>query len=347
MQMCLNSWADRKEVQGNIHRWSSPELPTGLPSDKEMTKIHDGLIVNPKHSVVKVWAACYNMMVNKELQQHSDCPCPVICCSLRQPGNTTSTWSYYISVEKIRTTRRFAPCVIHGKEIWLKQPLEFQNSIDVLASFFQAVKAGATAGVFIVKPCKPHRKLHEMFNLRFIGVSESKPYPVCELKKPTTKMINTPVDSDIDADDEIEFQENNDSDNKEDNHDDTDENMDSLYQQALDLLTEEDAKQPQAGLNSVGNTIRESASGSGCLDELEENEQDFMKEVQDETMETTVNVVEQQRAINALSAGICSLPRDDEICQFQTSHNLDDENTAFMEVVLNNSGLPDCLPIQF
>ena len=160
-------------------------------------------------------------------------------------------------------------------------------------------------------------------------------------------MINTPVDSDIDADDEIEFQENNDSDNKEDNHDDTDENMDSLYQQALDLLTEEDAKQPQAGLNSVGNTIRESASGSGCLDELEENEQDFMKEVQDETMETTVNVVEQQRAINALSAGICSLPRDDEICQFQTSHNLDDENTAFMEVVLNNSGLPDCLPIQF
>ena len=347
MQMCLNSWGDRK-VQENIHRWSSPELPLGLPIDKEMTKIYDGLIATPKNSVVKVWAACYNMMVNKELEQHSDCPCPVICCSLRQPGNSTSAFSYYISVEKIRTTRRFVPCVVHGKEIWLKEPLEFQNSVDVFASFWQAVKAGAMVSVFIVKPCKPQRKLREMFNLRFIGVSESKPYHVCELKKPTTKMTKGRVGNDIDGEEHNESEKNSDTDNKEDNHDDTDESMDSLYKQALDLLTEdtEDSKQPQAqAINSVGNVIRESATGSGCLDELEENEQDFMNEVQDETMETTVNAVEQQRAINALASGICPLPRDAEVCQLQTSHNLDDENTAFMEAVLNNSGLPDCLSV--
>ena len=228
LQTCLNSWAERRDVQDNCKRWSAPTLPTDLKDEKSMSKQFDLLVLNTKQTVARNWAACYNMMINKALQDVKGMGCPVLNFTMRQEGRATS-FVYYVSVEKVRTTRRLVRCVLKNRhELWIQDPLVFESSLDVVASYWPAVKAGCQVTAFLIQTTKTPG---ECLTLPFVGRREAgKHSAIAQLKKPSKKT-------------EKKLMEENDTDDDMGTADEEmvgtgDDEEDDLFQQAYKILLE-------------------------------------------------------------------------------------------------------------
>ncbi len=343
LQTCLNNWADRRDVQDNCSRWSAPTLPTDLQDEKSMSKQFDSLVLNTKQTVARNWAACYNMMINKALQDVKGTGCPVLNFTMRQEGRPTS-FVYYVSVEKVRTTRRLVRCVLKNRnELWIQDPLVFENSLDVVASYWPAVKDGCQVTAFLIQTTKTP---DECMTLPFVGRREAgKHSAIAQLKKPSRKT-------------ERKLMNENDNDNDRGTADENlmvgtgDDEEDNLFQQAYKILLEMGEEDGNEGHDDVVDKTEatpavESAVANAlkrvvletndfALDELDENKSKLETEANQELMADFVRTTELQKARAAVIDGTCPVPNTDDLAKFWTADDI--AEAAVAEAVLNNAG---------
>ena len=109
------------------------------------------------------WVACYNMVLNRFLgntkASASGHPIKVIAIGVRSRlfASTTSASSYYAGCEKIRFVHMLSRCSLEKfggdrerHQLALQQPLRFQQSHDVVASFWEDVRQGAHVQLFML-----------------------------------------------------------------------------------------------------------------------------------------------------------------------------------------------------
>lgn len=323
LQLCLSSWPDKAEVQNNTSRWEQPAPPEDLPPDREMSRVYDKLIGIPGQTARKNWAACWNMMINKKLAAASESDTSVSAGSslvvtiIKKQAGFQSTYDHYITAEKVRTTRRLVLCETRGdRELWLKEPLTFLNSLDVISSYWPFVRSGAHVRVFILKPNKYDAK--NLPAIKYVGLTESKPIAQVDLEKPSTKMKEAFVNwSDEPEENEDEHAEHHEEDDANDNAEKP------LEQKILELLMEQAEEDLEKAAGDDGGThgsasvlttaehiLREACreTTSTVLDDLEEKKQELETEANEETMEDSVRAVEEQVVKDALRTGACPMP---------------------------------------
>ena len=136
--VCLSAWKQSGAVLTEDSRWSCPVVtPSRFPSDVELAK-----------AMLKLHPACYNMVHTKHLEAtgitaanlHRQC---LVFGYRAERGVGKPEFSAFLQVEKIRTTKRLAPCSIHGSVIHVDQPLTFVSSLDAIGSFYSKVLNGA------------------------------------------------------------------------------------------------------------------------------------------------------------------------------------------------------------
>lgn len=341
LHLCASSWPDRQEVQNCVSRWSAPVVPERLESDLEISRIFDDLFQNPKQSASGTWAACYNMMLNKKLAEipASECPTPVINFTVKDAESSQCSFSYFISVDKVRTTRRLVPCVKrNSNELWLQNPLIFRNSIQVILSFWDAIKAGSVVKVFILRPA---RLVPGRFVLPFVGEVSGRPELAITLEPPPRKTKTTKTTKSEGSDGEPSGSDRGEEDGEPD-----------LYQQALDILMEEaeqfDAEHSCSGLD--GDTDNECdeiqaeravrhallESSAYAVDHLDVESGDLENEANEELMEDAIREAGCQTAKNALMTGVCPVPSPSHVSNFLSGDEIAEE--AVTEAVLNHAG---------
>ena len=354
MQTCLNSWHDRHEVSGNVHRWSSPPDPK-VPNPKDLDRcfadMHPGHLLSAHRS----WAACYNMVINKRLGSisASDCPTPVLVFAVKQNEASGPSFAYHLAVEKVRTSRRLLQCSVLGRDLHIQRPLKFANSIDVIASYWGHVKAGRQVQVFVIALQEKARR--DLARLAFLGPA-ARPELIVSLARPSSKMQKklVPTGADADGDERLpQKQPLREPDGPDGNKaDDSDAVSDAVLQHGLNLLMEEaEATDPEfatygdnegfAVAHVLQRAVNEAQSAVPALDELDEQHEKLSQELQREVMEQAVGLAESQRARDALSAGTCAVPAPEQVQAFiDAGHATNDDFEAALELVLNESGAP-------
>ena len=204
MDVCMESWRDKQDVQENVARWCQPASSAAsafLPSAAKLTAIFAQLHPDQRPTIARSWAACYNMMLNKHLsaaKQSGNGPNPVnpviaiACRTSRGSAAARAQITYYAVAEKIRKTHSLARCTWQQKpgpqgrqNIMVQQPLCFSTSLEVLASYWEAVQNGCHVQVFVVPTCQPSA---DAPHLGCIGhASSGSPKSILVLKKPSQK----------------------------------------------------------------------------------------------------------------------------------------------------------------
>ena len=188
---CLAGWDTKKELTDKVDRFSAPMFSpehfrhnvigcsatdTGNAAaensfwrltqediNKEYVRINPGIQTSGcKHA----WAVCYNMQLSKKIQDlwtssnksdddddDKSLHIPVICFGSRKPTDVRSTFTAYMTVEKVRTSYMMIACRFDTKtkNLEILTPLTFHSSTDLIASHYDDVKSGATVGVFAVR----------------------------------------------------------------------------------------------------------------------------------------------------------------------------------------------------
>ena len=193
LEVCLESWQDRKQVQSEVDRWiQPPATDKGLPSEKECAVLFAKL--HPSgHSLANNWASCYNMILKKQLagrceQLRSDgyaaaVATPVIALGFKAMGQQESQFQYFVVAEKVRSVHRLAPCVVSSaRQVSFQKPLSFRGSTDLLASYWDATRKGGVVKVFWI----PLRQVASTVQpeLHVLGQAGT-PQTMFELKPPT------------------------------------------------------------------------------------------------------------------------------------------------------------------
>ena len=107
---CLSSWQDVVGVQSNPFRWIPNAAAADLPSPAVLTKEFNHLKPHLSCATVRyTWAASYNMIVHKNLQEENSIYPTVLCISERGPGEQKSTFHFWISAGKIRKKHIVCP----------------------------------------------------------------------------------------------------------------------------------------------------------------------------------------------------------------------------------------------
>ena len=237
-----------------------------------------------------------------------------------------------------------------NNNLWLKEPLVFLNSVSVIASYFDAVKAGSQVKVFILRPSRQeaHKALLENpgTSLPFIGQVSAKPELALALLPPTAGKQKTdekkPMESSASSGAGASSASSEDQPEPED-----------VYKQAMNLLMEDaEAFEAEAGcgdddgqLDQSDEILAERAlrqvllqATSHAIDDLELQKSDLEAEANELLMEKTVHDNEWHRAKQAVITGACAAPTESEIQSFRTGNTLDDDD-AVMEAFLNLKGL--------
>lgn len=114
VNLCLNSWHDRHEVQRSESRFAAPPLLplTGVSNDSTLAKEFSRLHPDSLDTVCKAWATCHNVTLNKNLSA-TDHSLPVVAFCLKSNGRTVST-DYFVAVKKVYRTHRLIRCRYEG-----------------------------------------------------------------------------------------------------------------------------------------------------------------------------------------------------------------------------------------
>lgn len=245
MDLCLASWPERLDVQEDCSRWSPPAIPTDLPNDKELSKIHDKLNVNPRQTMSRKWAACCNMILNKKLKTIRDAESgvPIINFSQRAPdGSGPLSLAFYVAADKVWTSRRFVKCCLRGEsELWLEEPLKFFNSVDVIDSYWSAVQSGCNVGVVHIQTdLVAQSESERRFKLPFIGTRKAANW-IMTLNPPTKKVRKKLQKCDLDSDENEDSDDGQEHDEVEvdDNDNSAASETDDAFESGLASLMEE------------------------------------------------------------------------------------------------------------
>lgn len=360
MNLCLANWPDRLEVQEDCLRWSPPQFPSDLPNDKEMTNIFDKLVVNPKQTVSRKWAACYNMLLNQKLNSVSAVEKQMrVITFLQRPANESpSSFAYYLVADKVRTSHRFVECLVRNEyDLWLRRPLVFVNSVDVIASYWSSILEGSTVAIIMLK-VKPPLSTDTGRQLSFIGV-KTEMEPIVMLTKPTKKIsgvLKKELDDDYDSD--LDSDAGEEETNYVDGNTDANEANEN-FQQAVDLLRQlgeqnddnssetsecenghghsrNSAKATSAKHRAVGQVLRETNPSEP--DDLELHKNEFEMQAAEEINESAVSGLEWEKVKAALKEGNCPVPTQEQVSDFLAAYPDDLAETALMELVLNHAG---------
>ena len=358
VNLCLNSWHDRREVQCSESRFAAPPL-LQVPDDstlaKEMSRLHPDSMT----SVCKTWATCYNVTLNKSLSA-SDDSLPVLVFFLKSDGQTVST-DYFVAVEKVYRTHRLVRCSHEGWKIFVQQPLTITNTFFQIASYWDKIQdktATNTVHIFQAGSRKTRSTLDECENLSFVGVA-SDPTSVLQMKR-TTKKFREKVKQAVAKIDSKAGNDSNDTTSKsgaggDDDDADADAGFDSDpgegiehdddLDEGLNLLLEEADADVDASnelgdddallVNAVTSVFHEASKTPFVSDNLEETLGEYVEEMRETTMSDTIDLLERQRARNALNSGIFG---KGDIEEFNSNADNDADDTGFLEAVLNQSG---------
>ena len=344
--LCLSSWHDRREVQCSESRFAAPPL-LQVPDDsvlgKEMSRLHPDSMT----SVCKAWATCYNVTLNKSLSA-SDDSLPVLVFFLKSNGQTIST-DYFVAVEKVYRTHRLVRCSHEGWNIFVQQPLTITNTFLQIASYWDKIQdktATNTVHIFQARSRKTRSTVAECKDLSCVGVA-SNPTSVLQMKR-TTKKFREKVKqavAKIDAsksgaggdDDDADVGFDSDPDERIEDDDDLDEGLNLLLEEAdADAEPSNELGDDAALLvNAVTSVFHEASKTSFVSDNLEETLGEYVQEMTEATMSDTIDLLERQRARNALNSGVFG---KGDIEEFNNNADNGVDDTGFLEAVLNQSG---------
>ena len=377
LRTCLTAWHDRLDIQEDVTRWQAP------PDDKDIdlrqiNSIMRSLYPSTIPAVHRTWAACYNMLLNRALAERESkwLPhhVPVICFVQRAPGVTKSTFSYYCTCEKVRSSHRLVQCQLTGNgsndNIWIRvhRPLFFQNAIDVIASHWRNV-VGPPAGLVQICIVKVRRPTDFLCDLSLVGASgESMPEPVTLLRPPSKKMQQNLHGADADHrqndqrdPDESQSQEHgNDGDSDGDSdgaaHDHEPEPGagtcgDSDIMEGLHLLMEAADALPDADDDDDGDVTTEIGAACAALnkavdetcraafvsDEIEHQEDVLRAEYREELLEDDLLCADQEKALDAVRTGVCPMLAPHVAAAFPTADMDVDAREQAVEAVLNQA----------
>eukprot|EP00439_Symbiodinium_sp_Y106_P067738 s2385_g11.t1 len=333
LEVCLESWQDRKLVQSEVDRWIQPPPPPAdkgpqLPSEKECAVLWAKL--HPfGHSLAHKWAACYNMILKKQLA----CRCtelgsdgraaaaatPVIALGFKPVGQRESSFQYFVVAEKVRSVHRLAPCVVsHDRQVSIQKPISFRGSTELLASYWESTRKRGVVKVFwIPLQGAASTKQTELSALGKAGT----PQTMFHLNPPSRRVKKRLIQGDEKS--SSKRAASADQDHDSDAHDPDDDGSDKEDVQDDEDLTEginmllEEAEEEFGDDASTGGQHDDTESdllrvalafksGEDRCHEDDLDEEDVSREQKRDLSEHDVTSRECRRAKEAVDSGICS-----------------------------------------
>ena len=380
-EICLRCWADKQEVMENTERWIQPAQPrASVPSEAKLASIFSRLHPDTKPTMATSWAACFNAIVNKHLNATATTMIPVLAIGCKvvdesREHGLRSAFSYFAVAEKVRRTHRLAPCTLEGdagaQRIVVQRPLRFSLTVDVIASFFPAVRQGSRVKIFLV-PTEDAMTGMQQQHLGNLGTPMALPPTlVAVLQKPskkTARRLEKACGGPSDGNDVGACAANADAADAarvEDDDDDDDDDADggeAELQEGMNLLVEEieaeggisngcSEEDPDGGDGDGEHALLQFAlnkigfeSSMHEADEMELAASELAAQERTETCEEIAGALECRRAQEAIREGVASKPSKTQLRQMGLPECGNDEGTdeltheAAVEAVLNQAG---------
>ena len=360
LRACLTAWHDRLQIQEDTTRWQAPADPELLPQTK-LAQIVRRLYPCKVPTSQKNWAACYNMLLNRALHDRESSSerhhhVPVICFAHRAAGARKSTFSYYVSCEKVRSSHRLVECSLSNnggddnKWVYVRKPLSFHNSIGVIASHYCNVAAASGVVQLCIVPV--HRSAASMCDLSLVGAYGAQtPVPVTTLKPPSKKLQKKLCSTSTDPQHNDSGQDAAGVDNGYESGDDEapDACGDSEIMEGMHFLMEEaeaDAdddddgdQEIAAACAALNKATDESSRAFFVSDSIEQEEEILRTEIREEVMEEIMLLADTERAHDALRTGVCPVLPPRVVASFATADMDLDGHAQAVEAVLNQASV--------
>lgn len=134
-------------------RFVPPSADPNTPTLAQAKKKYQELIGKKNMTATEKWAVCVNMAMKSHLDGStaSDCIAVIVCFGQRQRAAATQ-FTPYLVAEQVRTSLRLLRCELdignNTRNVFIKLPLQFSTSHDVIAGLYDSVRTGASVEVF-------------------------------------------------------------------------------------------------------------------------------------------------------------------------------------------------------
>ena len=157
---CAECWDDKDAILQDEDRFKPPVAAKNLPSSSRVDQTFLSLRPDLKPNVAHAWGACYNHVWTSKLTELAlDLgPTGVVAIGIATKDRTDAaipvSFDWYMSLQKVRTTRLLVPCTSSKigdcKYLRVRDTSEPQPSQKVLGGYYQKVKEGLQVSVFAV-----------------------------------------------------------------------------------------------------------------------------------------------------------------------------------------------------
>lgn len=160
-QECMAGWQLMEEVESQEDRFKHAEVrrdvPTLAEANRSLQEIDPAAC--PPVTPVSLWATSMNTQLNRFRAQR-EYPCaeglPAVAFVLadKEPAEAQHLW---LVTDKVRTAVHFVACKRHASgKYYLREPLVFLKSHDILARFYKMVRNKLEISVveFMVRVCR-------------------------------------------------------------------------------------------------------------------------------------------------------------------------------------------------